>query len=134
MTDNKQLQQVHEATSDVVNSYHETSQAVADSLVTLQDRSLRFAQSIFLNWMELLTQQTQSMQHLQQQWGQQTQKQQDAFQRLGSTPMQLYLDFLFAPLAFSRKLVEASQIATQRERELVEASQTATQRERELVQ
>ena len=55
MTDNKQLQQVHEATSDMVKSCHETSQAVADSLVTLQDRSLRFAQSIFLNWMELLT-------------------------------------------------------------------------------
>ena len=72
------------------------------------------------------------MQHLQQQWGQQTQ--QDAFQRLGSTPMQLYLDFLFAPLAFSRKLVEASQTAMQRERELVEASQTAMQRERELVE
>ncbi len=89
-----QLNRVKEATWDVVNSYCESSQAIAHSLVTLQDRHLKFAQSIFLNWMELLTQQPQSMQQLQQQWGQQTRKHQEALQKLTSTSMQLYRDFL----------------------------------------
>lgn len=124
MADNTSFQQVQEATSDLVNSYRETSQAVVDGLVTLQDRNLRFAQSIFVNWIEVLTQQTRSTQHLQQQWGQQTRKRQEAFQRLTSASMQLYLDFLLAPLNLSRQLIEASLPATQRERE---------QRERELV-
>jgi hypothetical protein len=107
MADTKQFQQVQDTTGDLVNSYRETGQAVVDRLVTLQDRNLRFAQSIFLNWMELLMQP----------WGQQTREQQDVFQKLASTPMQLYLDFLLAPLTFSRKLVEASMLTTQREHE-----------------
>jgi hypothetical protein len=109
VVDNKQFQQVQYATWDLVDSFRETSQAVADTLVTLQDRNLRFAQSLFLNWMEVLTQQTQSTQRLQQQWGQQTQKQQDAFQRLASASMQIYLDFLFAPFAFSRQPVDTTE-------------------------
>ena len=70
MTDNKQLQQVHEASWKVVDSFRETSQTIADSLVAIQDHNLKFAQNIFLSSMGLLTQQTESMEHLQQQWGQ----------------------------------------------------------------
>ena len=109
MADNNQLQQVHEASWKVVDSFRETSQTVTDSLVTIQDHNLKFAQNIFLSWIDLLTQQTESMQHLQQQWGQQIQTQRDTFQRLASTSMQIYMDFFLAPLAFSRKLVEATE-------------------------
>jgi hypothetical protein len=118
MTDNKQYQQVHEASWDVVNSFNETSQAVANSLVTIQERNLKFAQNLFLSWMELLTQQTESIQHVQRQWAQQTRIQQDAFQRLGPTSMQIYLDFLLAPLSFSRRLIDATETAMQEEQEL----------------
>ncbi len=119
MTDNKQLQQVREASWNVVDSLRETNQAVADSLVTIQDRNLKFAQNIFLNWMELLTQQTESIQHLQQQWGQQVRKQQNAFQRLTSSSMQIYMDFLLTPFSFSRRLVDATEDMLQREREQI---------------
>ncbi len=111
MADNKQLQQVHEASWDVVNSLRETSQTVADSLVSLQDHNLKFTQNIFLSWVDVLTQQAESTRRLQQQWGQQTRIQQEAFQRLTSTSSQIYMDFLLAPLAFSRKLVEATETA-----------------------
>jgi hypothetical protein len=112
MADNKQLQQAREATRDVVDSLRETNQAVADSLVLLQDRNLKFAQSIFLSWMGLLTQQMESIGTMREQWGQQT-------QRLIPASMQLYMDFFLAPLTLSRKLVEASKTAMERERELV---------------
>lgn len=117
MTENQQLQQVRETTWDVVDSLRETNQAVADGLVTIQDRNLKFAQNIFLSWAELLTHQTESMQRLQQQWEQQTRRQQDAFQRLASTSMQIYMNFLLAPFSFSRRLVDVTETATQQEQE-----------------
>jgi hypothetical protein len=119
MADNKQLQQVQEASWNVIDTFGETSQRVADSLVTLQDHNLKFAQNIFLSWMELFTQQTESMHHLQQQWTQQVQTQRDAFQKLASTSTQMYLDFLLAPFSLSRRLVDATEEAMQQERESV---------------
>ncbi len=118
MADNKQFQQVHEASWNMIETLRETSQIVADSLVTLQDHNLKFAQNIFLSWMDLLTQQTETMHHLQQRV-QQVPRQRDAFQKLGSTSMQIYMDFLLAPFSLSRRLVEATQDAMQQERELV---------------
>jgi len=117
MADNNQLQQVHEASWKVVDSFRETSQTVTDSLVTIQDHNLKFAQNIFLSWIDLLTQQTESMQHLQQQWGQQIQTQRDTFQRLVSTSMQIYMDFFLAPFSFSRRLVDETEDAMRQERE-----------------
>jgi hypothetical protein len=133
MTDNKQFQQVQEATLNMVDSLHEANRTLADSVMTMQDHNLRFAQNTFLSWMELLTHQTESVQQFQQQWGPQIQQQQGAFQKLMPPSMQIYMDFLLAPFTLSRKLLEASMTATQREREPVEASMTATRRERELV-
>ncbi len=65
MADNKQLQQVHEASWNVIDTFRETSQIVADSLVTIQDHNLKLAQNIFLSWMDLFKQQTETLQHLQ---------------------------------------------------------------------
>jgi hypothetical protein len=109
MTDQHQSQQVQTSTEDRADSFRETSQTVVDSILAIQEFHVKLTHSLFLNWMELLTMQRR----------QPTQKQQDPFQRLMATPMQLYLDFLFAPLTLSRKLVEASMAATQHERELV---------------
>jgi hypothetical protein len=114
---NRQSQQVHDASWDLVNSFRETNQTVMDNLVNLQDRNAKFTQNVFLNWMELLTQQTESMQHMQQQWAQQFRKQQDAYQKLASASMQTYMDFFLAPLSFSRQLVEATESSMKQERE-----------------
>ena len=108
MVDNKQLQQVQEASWDVVNSLRETSQTVADNLVALQDHNLKFTQNIFLSWMDVLTHQAESTRRLQQQWEQQTRAQQEAFQKLTSISSQIYMDFFLAPLSLSRRLVEAT--------------------------
>jgi hypothetical protein len=118
MADNKQLQQqVQEASWSMVDSLRESSQSVANSMVTLQDHNLRLAQNILLSWTDLLRQQTESMQHLQQQWVQQTQKQQEAFQKLASASMQVYMEFLLAPFSFSRQLIDVTEDTLQHERE-----------------
>ncbi len=80
MTDNKQFQQVQEATRDMVDALHEANRTITDSVIAMQDYNLRFTQGLFLSWIEVLTSQTQSMSHLQS-WRRLTQKQQDAFQR-----------------------------------------------------
>jgi hypothetical protein len=126
MTDNKQFQQVNQAIWDMVNSFREANRTLADSVMAIHDHNLRFAQNTFLSWMELLTHQTESVQHVQQQGGPQIQK-------LMPPSMQIYMDFLLAPFTLSRKLIEASMTAAQREREPVEASMIAAPRERELV-
>jgi hypothetical protein len=119
MTDNKQFQQVQEASWAEVKSLREINRTIADSVMTIQDHNLKFTQGLFLSWMELLTQQTESVQHLLQQREPQIQKRQEAFQKLMPPSMQISMDFLLAPFTLSRKLVEASMTATQRERELV---------------
>ncbi len=119
MTDNKQFQQVQEATWDMVDSFREANRTIADSVMTMQDHNLRFAQNTFLSWMELLTHQTESVQHVQQQWGPQIQKQQGALQKLMPASGRIYLDLLRAPFSFSRQLVDATKSATQHKQELV---------------
>ncbi len=109
-----ELQQRHEITSDGANSFRESSQALVDSIVTLQeDGTIQVSQSLFLIWRELLTQQAESMHRSQQQWRQHTQKQQEAFQNLMVTSMQMYLDFLLAPFSFSQQMVKTAETAMQ---------------------
>jgi len=117
MTDNKQFNQVNEVTRDLVNSFGETSQTFVNSFVTIQERNLRWTQNLWLNWMELLTQQAESVRSLTQQWGQQTQKQLEVSQRLASASLGLSLDLLSAPLSFSWQKMDAATTATQRELE-----------------
>lgn len=125
MTNNKPLQQINESSWEAIDTIRETSQHVADSLVTIQDRNLKFAQNIFLGWMELVTGQTESIRHVQQQWEQQIRTQRDAFQKLASSSMHMYLDFLRAPFAFSRRLIDETEDAIQQEQEAVrEAAQS----------
>lgn len=117
MVDNKQFQQVHEASWDLVNSLRDSSQTVVDNIATIQERNLKFAQGIFLGWMELLTQRTESRQRVQQQWGQQARKQLDASRRLASNSMQIYMDLFLTPFSFPRQVVDAAETAMRQERE-----------------
>ncbi|TMD74698.1 MAG: hypothetical protein E6I97_15290 [Chloroflexi bacterium] len=116
MADSKQLQQVQDTSWDLVNSFRETSQTMADTLVALQDRNLNFMQSTYLSWMDLLTQQTESVQ----QWGQQSRKQQDAFQRLVSPSMSISMNPFPPPFSFWRQLVDSAEAGPEREREMVQ--------------
>ncbi len=117
MTDNKRLKQVNEASWEVVDAIRETSQTVANSLVTIQDNNLKLAQNIFLSWMELFTGQVESIQHLQQQLGQQVRTQQGAFQKLASTSTQIYMDLLLAPFSFSRRMIDVAEDTIEQEQE-----------------
>jgi hypothetical protein len=117
MSDNKQLQQVHDASWDLINSIRDTSQIVSKSLLTIQEDQLKTTQNFFLSSVELVSRQTENVQRLQQHWGQQFQVQQDALQSLMTNSMQIYMDFLFTPFSMSRRVVDATEATMRQKRE-----------------
>jgi paraquat-inducible protein B len=132
MADNR----INEASWDLVNSFHETSQTVANTLVAVQDRNMRFAQSIFLSGVEVLENQIENTRNLTQEWEQQVQKQQEAYQKLAYATVDIYMNFLRAPLSFYQQFMDATQTATRRgiefaqstTRQSVDAAAQAAQR------
>jgi hypothetical protein len=110
--------QAYKETAEVVNAFRESSQAVADSIVTLQESTLQFSQRLFLGWIELLSQQAESTSRSQQQWRVQIQKQQEAFQGLMAASMHLSLEWFLAPFSFSRQLTRTAQTTMRQEGEL----------------
>jgi len=110
MADNR----IHDASWDVVNSIRETNQTLANSAVAAVDRNMKFAQSVFSNWTEVLESQTEDMRHLMREWDQQVKRQQEAFQRLAYATMDVYLSFLRIPFSFYRQVIDTAEEATQR--------------------
>jgi len=87
-------------------------QAVVDSSIAAQERNTKLAQNILENGIEVLKSQVGVTHSLMQELGQQYQKQQEAFQALSQQSMEAYRDFLFAPLTFFQKAVDAAEVAT----------------------
>jgi len=87
-------------------------QAVVDSALAAQERNTKLAQGIFENGIEVLKSQVGVTHSLMQELGQQYQKQQDAFQALAQESMEAYRDFLFSPLTFYQKAMDAAEAAT----------------------
>jgi hypothetical protein len=87
-------------------------QEVVDSAIAAQERNTKLAQSILENGIDVLKSQVGATQTLIQELGQQYQKQQDTFQALAQQSMEAYRDFLFAPLTFFQKAVDAAEVAT----------------------
>ncbi len=99
MADNK----IHDASWDLVNSTRDASQVIADTTVTLLDRNMKFVQSSFLGGIEVLQRETDDLQNLAREWGQQVQKQQEAFQQLAYGTMDTSVNFLRAWFSLYRQ-------------------------------
>jgi hypothetical protein len=119
MADNR----INEASWNLVNSLRDTNQAVANSVVAVQDRYMKFTQSMFLNGSEVLENQTESARNLMQEWRQQVQKQQEAFQRLSYATLDISMNFLRTPFSFYQQVMSAAEAAT---RQGLEYTQQAT--------
>ena len=124
MADNR----IQEASWDVVNSTHEINQTVANTAITGVDRSMRFAQNAFLGGIEVLERETDDLRNLTREWGQQVQKQQDAYQKLWSGTLDTYMNFLRTWFSFYQQAWGATRSTIDRE---VEFAQEAVQRGQE---
>ncbi len=103
----------NEAIWDLVTSFREGNQAVAESIGAIQEHNLKYAQGLLINGMEVLKSQMESTQTLIQEVGQQIQKQQEAFQRLARESAGFYIDFLLAPLVYSQRAVRLAMEAAE---------------------
>lgn len=89
-------------------------QSVADNAVAAQERNVRFAQSLVQNGTEVLKSHAEDTRALMQTLGEQTQKQQEAFQVLVRESMDAYLDYFYAPFSYYEQTLEtAGSIARQ---------------------
>jgi hypothetical protein len=87
-------------------------QAVVDSALAAQERNTKLAQGILEQGIEVLKSQVGVTHSLLQELGQQYQHQQEAFQALAQESMEAYREFLFAPLTFFQKAIDAAEATT----------------------
>jgi len=128
---------IHQASWDMVDSFHETNQSVANHFVAILDSNLKFAQNHFLIGIEALESQTKNARHLTDHWMQQLPKQQEAFYHLLNATWDVYLNFLRIPFTFYQTVVNATGPAMQRSMQFahhetqqpIKAGATASQRE-----
>ena len=104
----------------LVDSFRETSQAIAESIISAQQRNMKFAQSMLTNTMEALKSSAEATRSLMEQWEEQTQKQQEALQKLakeiGDTGTQWvdnYRNLLRNGFSSFQEVIDATEKATQ---------------------
>lgn len=100
-----------EPTVYLVDSFREISQTVIESIVAVQERNMKFAQSTLTGAMEVMQSNIEATGKLMQELEQLTKKQQEAFQELvpegmGSQWMEPYLSFLRTPLSSYQEALE----------------------------
>ena len=119
---------VSEAAWTLITSFQEANQAVAEHLVSAQERNRKLAERFFTEGMEVLKSQAESMRALLQELDQQIRKQHEALQTLAYAPVEATLDVLRTPLAAYQKALGMAETLT---RQGLEQVQQATQQTRE---
>ncbi len=131
MTDKK----ITDAAWTLLTSFQEANQAVAEHLVSAQERTLQYVQGFFNEGMEVLKSQAESMRALLQELDQQIRKQHEALQTLAYAPVEATLDVLRTPLAAYQKALGMAETVTRQGLEQVqqatEQMQQATQQTHE---
>lgn len=95
-------QKIQDVTWNAASSVRDANQAVADTLVGIQDRNMRFAQSLYEDGMNVLTSNAESSSRLMQTLAEQSRRQQEAFATLIRSSVDMYVEFLTMPFSFSR--------------------------------
>lgn len=111
-------QQVKDATWNLSASMRDANQAFTDTMVNVQDRNIRFAQSLYENGLSVLKSNTESTSQLIQTWHEQALRQQEAYATLIRTSMEAYVKLFTTPLFFYRETLNTA------ERELESAQQS----------
>ena len=102
---------VTEIPETLVEAFRETNQSITKSIVTAQERNIKFAQSTLANAMEVFKHHMESTSALMKELEEQTQKQQETFQQL-MPGFEAYRDFFRAPLASYQQMLAAAETST----------------------
>lgn len=102
---------VDETALAMVQAIRGANEAIADSAVVAQERNIKYAQSIFLDGIEVLKSHGESTRSLIQELVEQSQKQQAAFQALLHEAVDAYVGFLYAPLSYYKQAADYADVA-----------------------
>jgi predicted nucleic acid-binding Zn-ribbon protein len=97
-----------ETTKDVADALRETTQLIAKSVMTAQERNLKFVQTTFTSAMEVMKSHVEASRALMHE----LEQQQEALQKL-VPGMQTTMDMLRAPLSTYQKALESVEKSTQ---------------------
>src|SRR6266852_4027222 len=125
---------LNDAAKHMIESLREANQAVAESVIAAQERNVKFAQSLFTSGVEVLKSHAEGTQALLQELEQQTQKQQEVFQKLaqelGQDARQELEQQIQKQQENFRKVVQELEQQTQKQQEvfqkLIQASMEAS--------
>jgi methyl-accepting chemotaxis protein len=95
------------AAEKLAETTRESYQVVVEHLAGLQERNVRFAQSVIDESIEELRRQVESNRALAQELAERTEKQRGAYQELVNESVDAYMDLLYAPLGFYKRNLEA---------------------------
>ena len=85
---------------------------VVDHAVSLQERNVRFAQSVADDSIKELRHQAEVTRTMTQEVVERAEKQRDAFQSLAEESLDAYMDLLYAPLSYYKEGLKAAKKAT----------------------
>ncbi len=99
-----------EVPNTLVESFRETNQAIAQSIVTAQERNMKFAQSTLTSAMEVFKSHMESTRALMKDLEEQAKKQQETVQKMLRGSEQTFQDF-FRPPSY-QQFLDAAETAT----------------------
>jgi hypothetical protein len=96
------------AVKNMADTTRDSFQTVLDHTVAMQERNVRFAQSVVDDSIKELRHQAESNRAMTQELLERVEKQRGAFQTLVEESVDAYMDLLFAPLSYYREGLEVA--------------------------
>lgn len=96
------------AVKNMADTTRDSFQTVVDHMVAMQERNVRFAQSVVDDSIKELRHQAESNRAMTQELLGRAEKQRGAFQTLAEESLDAYMDFLYAPFSYYREGLEVA--------------------------
>ena len=102
----------NEAADKIVGTMRDSYEAVVDHVMSLQDRNVRFAQSMVETTAGEYRQQVEANRAVAQKLVERAEEQRDALQTVVEESLDAYIDLLYAPLSYYKEGLEVVRKAT----------------------
>ena len=97
------MQKMNQAPDSLAQTTRDSFKAMIDHTVGLQERNVRFAQSVADDSIKELRRQAEANRTMTQEVVERAEKQRDAFQSLAKESLDAYMNFLYAPLSYYKE-------------------------------
>ncbi|MGH3087208.1 MAG: hypothetical protein ACRDSJ_07815 [Rubrobacteraceae bacterium] len=107
-------EKANKAAEKLARTTRDSYQTVLDHVVGVQERNVRFAQSVVDDSIKEFRHQAESNRAMTQELVERTEKQRDAYQALVQESVDAYMDFAYAPFEYYKKGLEVAEEAVEK--------------------